>query len=134
MPEKLQDDKIKLMYSDSSGEWRVLNKSADSKDNVRVHTTYGTKRINAYEIFEATLNQRDVRILIKNGWMGRKPVFSTKNRPPLPSRSRRQPVRRSRTEFLRIRSAGRPCAGNIMIRSTTSGPGSMTVPASIWWA
>nr|WP_325259171.1 LPD11 domain-containing protein [uncultured Oscillibacter sp.] len=61
-PERLRDDKIKLMYSDSSGEWRVLNKSADSKDNVRVHTTYGTKRINAYEIFEATLNQRDVRI------------------------------------------------------------------------
>ena len=61
-PEKLRDDKIKLMYSDSSGEWRVLNKSADSKDNVRVHTTYGTKRINAYEIFEAALNQRDVRI------------------------------------------------------------------------
>ena len=64
-PEKLRDDKIKLMYSDSSGEWRVLNKSADSKDNVRVHTTYGTKRINAYEIFEAALNQRDVRIFDK---------------------------------------------------------------------
>ena len=53
------------MYSDSTGEWRVLNKSADSKDNVRVHTTYGTKRINAYEIFEASLNQRDVRIFDK---------------------------------------------------------------------
>ncbi len=64
-PEKLRDDKIKLMYSDSSGEWRVLNKSADSKDNVRVHTTYGTKRVNAYEIFEATLNQRDVRVFDK---------------------------------------------------------------------
>jgi N12 class adenine-specific DNA methylase len=64
-PEKLRGDKIKLMYSDSSGEWRVLNKSADSKDNVRVHTTYGTKRINAYEIFEAALNQRDVRIFDK---------------------------------------------------------------------
>ena len=64
-PERLRDDKIKLMYSDSSDEWRVLNKSADSRDNVRVHTTYGTKRINAYEIFEDTLNQRDVRIFDK---------------------------------------------------------------------
>ena len=65
-PERLRDGKIKLMYSDSSGEWRVLNKSADSKDNVRVHATYGTKRINAYEIFEALLNQRDVRIFDKH--------------------------------------------------------------------
>ena len=64
-PEKLRDDKIKLMYSDSSGEWRVLNKSADSKDNVRVHATYGTKRVNAYELFEALLNQRDVRVFDK---------------------------------------------------------------------
>ena len=64
-PERLRHDKIKLMYSDSSGEWRVLNKSADSKDNVRVHTTYGTKRVNAYELFEALLNQRDVRVFDK---------------------------------------------------------------------
>ncbi len=64
-PERLRDDKIKLMYSDSSGEWRVLNKSADSKDNVRVHATYGTKRVNAYELFEALLNQRDVRVFDK---------------------------------------------------------------------
>ena len=67
-PERLRDDKIKLMYSDSSGEWRVLNKSADSKDNVRVHTTYGTKRVNAYELFEALLNQRDVRVFDKK-WL-----------------------------------------------------------------
>ena len=65
-PEKLRDDKIKLMYSDSSGEWRVLNKSADSKDNVRAYTTYGTKRVNAYELFEASLNQRDVRVFDKH--------------------------------------------------------------------
>ncbi len=64
-PEKLRDSKIRLLYSDSSGEWRILNKSADSHDNVRVHTTYGTKRVNAYEIFEAALNQRDVRIFDK---------------------------------------------------------------------
>ena len=54
-PLRLQD-KIKLLYSHSSGEWRVQNKSADSRDNVKVYTTYGTKRVNAYEIFEDSLN------------------------------------------------------------------------------
>ena len=61
-PERLRGNKIQLAYSDSSGEWRVLNKSADSPDNVRVYTTYGTKRVNAYELFEDALNQRDARV------------------------------------------------------------------------
>ena len=64
-PWRLQEWQIKLLYSHSSGEWRVMNKKLDSRDNVRVYTTYGTKRINAYEIFEAALNQRDVRIFDK---------------------------------------------------------------------
>ena len=64
-PWRLRGNKIKLLYSDATGEWRVLNKGADSKDNVKVHTTYGTKRANAYEIFEDALNQRDVRIFDK---------------------------------------------------------------------
>ena len=41
-PRRLQDQKIRLLYSNSSGEWRVMNKSADSLDNVKVYTTYGT--------------------------------------------------------------------------------------------
>ena len=61
-PVYLQNRRIKLQYSPVTGEWNVQGKSADSRDNVRVHATYGTKRINAYEIFEQTLNQRDVRI------------------------------------------------------------------------
>jgi len=61
-PGYLQDRRIKLQYSPVTGEWNVQGKSADSRDNVRVYATYGTKRINAYEIFEQTLNQRDVRI------------------------------------------------------------------------
>ena len=64
-PGRLREKKIQLRYSDSSGEWRVQGKSEDSADNVRAYTTYGTKRINAYEIFEAALNQRDVRIFDK---------------------------------------------------------------------
>ena len=61
-PGRLQDGKIDVMYSDVTGEWRLKGKSLDSITNTRVHTTYGTKRINAYEIFEASLNQRSVQI------------------------------------------------------------------------
>ena len=67
--ERLREKKIQLRYSDSSGEWRVQGKNEDSRDNVRVHTTYGTKRVNAYELFEAALNQRDVRVFDKK-WIG----------------------------------------------------------------
>lgn len=54
-------DKIKVLYSAYTGEWNVTNKSFDSS-NIKAVTTYGTKRINAYHIFEQTLNQKDVRI------------------------------------------------------------------------
>ena len=53
--------KIKVLYSPHSGEWNVTNKSFDGS-NIKAITTYGTKRINAYHIFEQTLNQKDVRI------------------------------------------------------------------------
>ena len=61
-PYYLQGRKIQLHYSDVNGEWNVQGKSADSRENVRVYATYGTKRINAYAIFENILNQRDVRV------------------------------------------------------------------------
>ena len=61
-PGRLQNGRIDVMYSDVTGEWRIKGKSEDSITNTRVHTTYGTKRINAYEIFEASLNQRSVQI------------------------------------------------------------------------
>jgi N12 class adenine-specific DNA methylase len=61
-PGRLQNGRIDVLYSDVTGEWRIKGKSEDSITNTRVHTTYGTKRINAYEIFEASLNQRSVQI------------------------------------------------------------------------
>ena len=61
-PGRLQNGKIDILYSDVTGEWRIKGKSEDSVTNTRVHTTYGTKRINAYEIFQASLNQRSVQI------------------------------------------------------------------------
>ena len=54
-------DKIHVLYSPHTGEWNVTGKSMDGS-NIKAFTTYGTKRINAYHIFEQTLNQKDVRI------------------------------------------------------------------------
>ena len=52
---------IKVHYSGITGEWRIEGKSTD-RGNVKAISTYGTKRINAYEIIETTLNLKDVRI------------------------------------------------------------------------
>lgn len=61
-PERLREGKIDVLYSDATCEWRIKGKSEDSHTNTRVHATYGTKRINAYEIFQASLNQKSVQI------------------------------------------------------------------------
>ena len=53
--------KIKVLHSHHTGEWNVTFKSMDGS-NIKAVTTYGTERINAYHIFEQTLNQKDVRI------------------------------------------------------------------------
>ncbi|UYJ30473.1 MAG: SNF2-related protein [Clostridiaceae bacterium] len=52
---------MKIHYSGITGEWRIEGKSTD-RGNVKAISTYGTKRINAYEIIETTLNLKDVRI------------------------------------------------------------------------
>ncbi len=61
-PDWLQDGKIDVLYSDATGEWRLKGKGLDRTTNSRVWNTYGTKRINAYGIFEASLNQRSIQI------------------------------------------------------------------------
>ena len=50
-----------VLYSASTGQWNVTFKHADA-GNIKAVTTYGTKRVNAYQIFEHTLNQKEVRI------------------------------------------------------------------------
>lgn len=52
---------IKVHYSKITGEWRIEGKSKD-RGNVKALTTYGTKRVNAYEIIEDSLNLKDVRV------------------------------------------------------------------------
>lgn len=53
---------IKAHYSAFTGAWRIDGKSRDG-GNIKAVNTYGTKRINAYEIIEDTLNLKDVRVM-----------------------------------------------------------------------
>ncbi|MEG0179413.1 MAG: SNF2-related protein, partial [Oscillospiraceae bacterium] len=61
--------KIDVLYSKSTARWHVAGKTAGF-NNICANTTFGTKRISAYHIFEQTLNLKDVRIFdvkIENG-------------------------------------------------------------------
>ena len=53
--------KMRVVRSEYSGEWNIINKSMDG-GNIKAVTTYGTKRITAYHILEQTLNQRVVKV------------------------------------------------------------------------
>ena len=53
---------VKVHYSAFTGAWRIDGKSRDG-GNIKALNTYGTKRINAYEIIEDTLNLKDVRVM-----------------------------------------------------------------------
>lgn len=59
-PAYLQD-RICVHFSKHTGEWRVQNKSYDSR-NLKAYRTYGTERINAYKIIEQTLNLKEARV------------------------------------------------------------------------
>ena len=54
-------DTIRVEFSSHASEWHITNKGQDS-GSVSASSTYGTKRMNAYEIIEATLNLQDVRV------------------------------------------------------------------------
>ena len=55
---------IKVNYSNYTSDWSITSKNYDW-DNQRSNVTYGTKRINAYNIIEKTLNLKDVQIFDK---------------------------------------------------------------------
>lgn len=52
---------IKVKFSEYNSEWYITSKNYDYS-NVKANKTYGTNRINAYEIIEKTLNLKDVKI------------------------------------------------------------------------
>jgi len=55
---------IQVHYSQYTADWSVTGKGMD-KGNLAAEVTYGTKRLNAYYIIEATLNLRTVRVFDK---------------------------------------------------------------------
>lgn len=58
------ESRIKVHYSPYTASWNIEGKKADY-DGVLANTTFGTNRINAYQIIEQTLNLKDVRIFDK---------------------------------------------------------------------
>ncbi|MGN0181108.1 MAG: SNF2-related protein, partial [Candidatus Ornithomonoglobus sp.] len=52
---------IKVNYSPYTSAWYISKKNSDYS-NIKANVTYGTRRINAYEILEQSLNLRDVKI------------------------------------------------------------------------
>jgi N12 class adenine-specific DNA methylase len=49
-------------YHELTGEWQVTGKGKSQFSDVAATVTYGTKRMNAYQIIDDTLNLRDVRV------------------------------------------------------------------------
>ena len=60
-PERLKEE-LQVLYSPTTGEWNITGKSRVSYNDVLANMTYGTSRMNAYQILENSLNLRDVRI------------------------------------------------------------------------
>ena len=52
---------INVQFSPYTGDWNITCKTYNSS-NVKITSTYGTKRINAYRILEDTLNLKDVAV------------------------------------------------------------------------
>ncbi len=63
-PSYYAESRIKVHYSPYTASWSLEGKKADY-DGVLANVTYGTDRINAYQIIEQTLNLKDVRIFDK---------------------------------------------------------------------
>ena len=71
--------KIKVNFSKYNSEWYLSNKKYDYS-NVKAYKSYGTGRINAYEIIEKTLNLKDVKIFdtVTNANGEKERVFNAK--------------------------------------------------------
>lgn len=66
---------MQVHFSKLTGEWRIEGKNLDF-GNVKANNTYGTMRVNAYEIIEDSLNLKDVRIFDYDE--DRKPILNKK--------------------------------------------------------
>lgn len=69
--------RIDIEYFSYTTTWRVTNKSAEP-DSVMVNQTFGTKRKNAYEIFEACLNMQSTTVRDRQEYINEKGNKSVK--------------------------------------------------------
>jgi len=53
---------IQVSFSERTGEWGISGKTRPYMSDVLAYSTYGTKRRNAYQIMEDTLNLKDARV------------------------------------------------------------------------
>jgi len=60
-PWRMQET-YQVKYHQYTGEWQVTGKGKASYNDVLANVTYGTSRMNAYQIIDDTLNLRDVRV------------------------------------------------------------------------
>lgn len=58
--------KIKIEYSPVTSKWFITNKSMVEAGDVKANMEYGTQRVNAYAIFEDTLNLKDTKVYDTN--------------------------------------------------------------------
>ena len=70
---------IKTKFSEFNSQWYITHKNYDYR-NVKVNKTYGTNRLNAYEIIERTLNLKDIKIFdtITNAEGKKESVFNSR--------------------------------------------------------
>ena len=52
---------MKVKFSEYNSQWYITSKNYDYS-NVKANKTYGTNRVNAYEIIERTLNLKDIKV------------------------------------------------------------------------
>jgi N12 class adenine-specific DNA methylase len=57
-----EQQQIHVEFSAFTGDWSITGKTKVSAYSIAANTTYGTSRLNAYDILEDTLNLRDVRV------------------------------------------------------------------------
>lgn len=53
---------IDVTYASINGQWHISGKNKDSDRNPLVSSTYGTQRVNAYQLLEDALNLRDTKL------------------------------------------------------------------------
>ena len=75
----ISKEDIKTRFSEYNSQWYITHKNYDYR-NVKVNKTYGTNRLNAYEIIERTLNLKDIKIFdtITNADGKKESVFNEK--------------------------------------------------------